>query len=84
MCAVSRRECVTKAEATQLTQKEHNKLHMHCDHIRMQLLDQICSPLLDLSITQALMECACCKNVGNMHIHALLAPITQRQPLNSS
>ena len=78
--AVSRRECVTKAEATQLAQKEHNKLHMHRDHIRTKLLDQICSPLLDSSIAQVLMECARCKNFGNMHIHALLAPITRRQP----
>ena len=74
--AVSRRECVTKAEATQLARKEHSKLHMHRDHIRTQLLDQICSPLLDSSIAQALMECARCKNFGETHVHALLAPLT--------
>jgi hypothetical protein len=48
--AVSRCECVTRLEATQLTREEHAKLHMGCDVIKMQLLDKSCSPLLDASI----------------------------------
>jgi hypothetical protein len=79
-CSVARWECVTKLEATQLAQEEHTKLHMGWDLIRTQLLDKIYSPLLDTSISTAILECGWCKNFGNMHIHALLAPITQQQP----
>jgi len=78
--AVARRECVTKLEATQLAREEHAKVHMHRDHIRTQLLDKIYSPLLDASITAAILECGRCKNFGSMHVHALLAPITRRRP----
>jgi hypothetical protein len=53
---------------------------MHRDHIRTQLLDCICSPNLDASIGAAILECGRCKKFGNMHIHALLAPITHRRP----
>ena len=77
---VYRRECVTKLEATQLARQEHAKLHMHRDVIRTQLLDKIYSPLLDTSITNAILECGRCKNFGSVHIHSLLAPITQRHP----
>ena len=59
-----------------LTHQIIDARHVHCNHIRTQLLDQIYNPLLNSSIAQALMECARCKNFGNMHIHALLAPIT--------
>jgi transposase InsO family protein len=78
--AVPRRECVSKLEATQLAREEHEKLHMHRDHIRTQLLDRICSPNLDASICTAILECGRCKNFGNMHVHALLAPVTRRRP----
>ena len=74
--AVARRECVTKAEAVQLAREEHEKVHMHRDHIKMQLLDKIYSPLLDASIMTAILECGRCKNFGSMHLHSLLAPIT--------
>jgi len=77
---VYRRECVTKLEATQLARQEHAKLHMHRDVIRTQLLDKIYSPLLDTSITNAILECGRCKNFGSVHIHSLLAPITRRHP----
>ena len=53
---------------------------MHCDHIKMQLLDKIYSPLLDASITTAILKCEHCKNFGSMHLHSLLAPITWRVP----
>jgi hypothetical protein len=76
--AVAQRECVTKMEATQLAWEEHAKVHMHRDLIRTQLLDKIYSPLLEASITTAILECGCCKNFGSTHIHALLAPITRR------
>lgn len=79
--AVARRECVTKLKATQLARKEHAKLHMGQDIIKTQLLDRICSPLLDASITRAIMECARCKNFGGVHVHSLLSPITRRKPL---
>jgi len=74
--AVAHWECVNKLEATQLTREEHVKVHMHCDHIKMQLLDKIYSPLLDASITTAILKCEHCKNFGSMHLHSLLAPIT--------
>jgi hypothetical protein len=48
--------------------------------IRTQLLDQIYSPMLDASITRAIMECGRCKGFGGMHIHVLLAPITRCRP----
>lgn len=80
MQAVSRRECVTKLEALQLAREEHAKLHMRHHHIRTQLLVKIYSPLLDMSISKAIMECRRCKNFGNTHIHALLAPITRKRP----
>src|SRR5882762_8381470 len=54
---VARRECITKLEAIQLAREEHAKLHMHRDHIKTQLLDKIYSPLLDASITTAILEC---------------------------
>lgn len=78
--SVARRECVTKEEATDLARREHAKLHMGREHIRVQLLNTICSPLLDASITAAIRECGRCKNFGGMHLHALLAPITRRYP----
>src|SRR6202042_1826647 len=74
--AVSRQECITKQEATQLAQVEHVKIHIHCDLIKIQLLDKIHSPLLDASICKAIMECGQCKNFRPMHVHALLAPMT--------
>jgi hypothetical protein len=78
--AVPRRECVSKAEATKLAWAEHEKLHMGRDLIRTQLLDRIYSPMLDASITSAILSCGRCKNFGSMHVHALLAPITRRRP----
>jgi len=78
--AVPRRECVSKAEAVSLAKTEHAKLHMGCDLIRIQLLDRIYSPLLDASITTAILDCGHCKNFSTMHVHALLAPITRHRP----
>jgi hypothetical protein len=76
--AVTCQECVTKLEAIQLAREEHAKVHMHRDHIKTQLLDKIYSPLLDASITTAILECGRCKNFGSTHIHTLLALITRR------
>jgi len=78
--AVPRREYVSKAEAIKLSKAEHGKLHMGRDLIRTQLLDRIYSPMLDASITSAILSCGRCKNFGSMHLHALLAPITRRRP----
>lgn len=78
--ATTRRECVTKLEAVELAKVEHDKLHMHRDVLRNQLLDKIYSPFLDASITTAILECGRCKNFGTTHLHSLLAPITRRRP----
>jgi hypothetical protein len=78
--AVSRRECVTRAEATELARVEHAKTHMGHDVIKMQLLDRIFSPFLDASVTAAIRECGRCKNFGASHLHALLQPIVRRRP----
>jgi len=80
LALVSRRECVTKLEAIQLAREEHAKVHMDHDHIRTQLLNKIYSPLLDASMSMGILECGRCKNFGNMHVHALLTPITCRKP----
>ena len=78
--AVSRRECVTKAEATELARVEHKKTHMRRDLIKIQLLDHIYSPLLDASIVKAITSCGRCKNFGGTFLHSLLMPITRRHP----
>ena len=78
--AASRRECVTKSEAIELARAEHEKTHMGRDAVKMQLLDRVCSPLLDASIVKAILGCGRCKNFGSTHLHALLAPITRRRP----
>jgi hypothetical protein len=76
---VSCGECVTKKEATQLAWEEHAKIHLHCDLIKIQLLDKIYS-LLDASISKAILECGRCKNFGPTYVHTLLAPLTRRRP----
>ena len=81
--AVSCRECVMRDEATQLAQTEHVKIHLHQDLIKIQLLDQIHSLLLDASICKVMMECGCCKNFGPMHVHALLTLMTWRHPFEA-
>lgn len=53
---------------------------MGCKVIWTQLLDKICTPLLEASITTAILECRHCKNFGTMHMHALLALITWWKP----
>ena len=50
-------ECITKVEAMQMARVEHSKLHMHRDMLRNQLLDKIHSPLLDASISMAILKC---------------------------
>jgi hypothetical protein len=77
---VSRRECITKEKAKELAMLKHEKTHMGRDSIKIQLLDRIYSPCLDASIVHAIRSCGHCKNFSNTHLHALLAPITRRQP----
>ena len=55
----------------------HGQLYFGCDHVKLQLLNVICSPQLDQSIMTALADC---KNFGGMHLHSLLEPITCRHP----
>ena len=69
------------SEAIQCAQVEHAKLHMRQDHIRMHLLDQLYSPHLDTSIATAILECGHCQNFRPMHVHSLLAPVTQWLPI---
>ncbi|KAJ3507688.1 hypothetical protein NMY22_g16851 [Coprinellus aureogranulatus] len=79
--AVSRRECVTKAEAVELARQEHeNGGHWHRDGIKIALLDRIHRPGLDEIIVLAISSCARCKNFGATHLHSLLQPITRRHP----
>ena len=51
------RECITKLEAVKLARVEHKKLHMHRDSLQNQLLNKIHTPLLDVSIATAILEC---------------------------
>ena len=48
------------------------------DNIKAVLLDRICSPGLDRSITQAIISCGRCKRFGTTHLHSLLEQITRR------
>jgi hypothetical protein len=74
-------ECITKAEATALAEKEHaEKGHWGRDAIKKALMDRIWSPNLDGSIVTGISKCGRCKNFGGTHLHALLDPITRRHP----
>jgi transposase InsO family protein len=79
--AKSKVECVTREEATQLAREEHkSKGHWQRDSVKKSLLDRIWSPGLDASIVKGIINCGVCKNFGGTHLHALLDPITRRQP----
>ncbi|KZP06515.1 hypothetical protein FIBSPDRAFT_764317 [Athelia psychrophila] len=53
-----RLKCVSQAEAIVLAREEHaTKGHWRRDLIKNQLVDRICSPRLDKSITTAILEC---------------------------
>ena len=54
--------------------------HFHCNLIKIALLDRIHTPGLNQSIVKAISDCARCKNFGGTHLHALLQPITRRNP----
>ena len=74
-------ECVTRAEARDMAWEVHwNGGHFHRDNVKAELLDRICSPGLDRSITQAIIGCGKCKGFGTTHLHSLLEPITRRHP----
>ena len=74
-------ECISKAEAKALAQKEHaEKGHWGRDAVKKSLMDRIWSPNLDASIMSAITQCGHCKNFGGTHLHALLEPITRRHP----
>jgi hypothetical protein len=74
-------ECVTKTEAINLAQKEHNEGgHWGRDAVKKTLMDRIWSPGLDSSIVMGISRCGRCKNFGGTHLHALLDPITRRHP----
>jgi transposase InsO family protein len=68
-------------EAKELARVEHESNgHFGRDLIKISLLDRICSPRLDKSITAAIIECGRCKAFGGQHLAALLEPITRRHP----
>ena len=74
-------ECVTRAEARDMAWEVHqNGGHFHWDNVKAELLDRICSPGLDRSITQAIIGCGKCKGFGTTHLHSLLEPIMRRHP----
>jgi hypothetical protein len=74
-------ECISREEAKILAAKTHAEGgHWGRDVIKIALLDQICSPKLDVSILDAIRDCAKCKNFGPTHIHSLFEPITRRHP----
>lgn len=80
--ARSKVECITREEATQLAQQEHeNNGHWQRDSVKKSLLDRIWSPGLDASIVKGITNCRVCKNFGGTYLHALLDPITRRHPL---
>ena len=79
--ARARRECVSRVEAVQLAQLEHEQGgHWHRDAIKLALADRYHSPKLDESIIKAIMDCARCKNFRGTHLHSLLQPIVRRHP----
>lgn len=79
--AHSKLECVSQEEAVELARREHTEHgHWGRDMVKLQLMDQICSPRLNKSITTAMLECGQCKNFGAVHLNALLEPIVRRHP----
>ena len=79
--ACARLECITQNEAKEMACLKHKKNgHFGRDLIKISLLDKICSPKLDKSITSTIIECRQCKAFGGQHLAALLKLITQRHP----
>lgn len=77
-----RLECVSQDEAVVLAREEHQaRGHWRRDLIKNQLMDKICSPRLDKSITKAILECGRCKAFGAAFLYSLLQPITRRHPM---
>jgi hypothetical protein len=59
--AKAKRECVTRAEATEMAAKIHaERGHFHRDAVKLILLDSIESPRLDESILRAISNCGQC------------------------
>ena len=79
--ARARVECIPRAEAAAMAWEVHRANgHFHRDNVKITLMDRVCSPGLDMSITKAIMGCGRCKGFGATHIHSLLEPITRRHP----
>ncbi|CAK5275949.1 unnamed protein product [Mycena citricolor] len=75
------RECLTREEARQKAVDVHAKGgHFHRDAVKLALMDKYHSPGLDDSIMRAIADCAKCKGFGPANLHALMNPITRRQP----
>ena len=74
-------ECLTRAEVRDMAWEVHrNGGHFHWDNIKAELLDRICSPGLDCSITQVIISCGKCKGFRTTHLHSLLEPIMRHHP----
>ena len=74
-------ECITKDEATNMTEKHHSeKGHWGRDAIKKALMNHIWSSNFDSSILTGIARCSKCKNFGGTHLHALLDPITRQHP----
>lgn len=79
--ARSRTECVSQEEARQLAATQHEQMgHWGQDAIKIALTDRICSPKLNASIMDTILNCTKSKNFGSQHLHSLLEPITRRHP----
>jgi hypothetical protein len=74
-------ECVLQVEAKELAWVEHKSNgHFGWDLIKISLLDRICSPHLDKSITTAVIKCGQCKVFGGQYLAAPLELITCHHP----
>lgn len=69
-----------QSEVVELVRAEHLwNGHWRRDLIKLHLVDTICSPRLEKSITKAILGCGRCKGFGGAHFYSLLQPITRRQ-----
>lgn len=73
---------MSQSEVVELAREEHVRNgHWRRDLIKLKLVDTICSPRLEKSITKAILECGRCKGFGGAVLYSLLQPITRRQPM---
>lgn len=75
-------ECVSQDEAVELARIEHVRNgHWRRDLIKLRLVDTICSPHLEKSITKAIVQCGRCKVFRGAFLYSLFQSITRCQPM---